>query len=338
MLSFDLPWIFMILPLPILFRLLLTPQDTQHTSALRVPFFQHAKNCHRDTAIGSGSWWHSLLLGLIWLLLVTSAAQPSWVGEPLELPSSGRDLMLAVDISESMKTPDFSLNNQQVDRLVAVKSVLRDFIKRREHDRIGLVLFGSQAYLQTPLTFDRTTVQQLLEEAQIGMAGPQTAIGDGIGLALKRLQAHASASRVLILLTDGANTAGAIKPRKAAELAATSGLKIYTVGVGSDQMVTSGLFGLGRQVVNPSADLDEQTLKDIAKLTDGQYFRAKDLKELNKIYAFIDELEPIEVDKDVVQPKKRLFHWPLTAVLLLSLLLLLSMTQRIPTLHPGSAS
>lgn len=320
MLTFNCPYCLLLLPLPWLVRLWSKAPEVKPTGALRVPFFHTVTALQTTSSVSAPHWPKMVLLSLIWFSCVISATQPVWQGEAIELPASGRDLMLSVDISESMKTPDFTLNGKDVNRLTAVKSVLDAFIERRQQDRIGLVLFGSQAYLQTPLTFDRKTVQQLLSEAQIGIAGPQTAIGDGIGLALKRLQSHASASRVLILLTDGANTAGAIDPLKAAELAAAADLKIYTIGVGSEQMQVSGPFGFSQRTINPSAELDETTLKAIAKTTQGQYFRAKDLKELDQIYRLIDELEPIEVDKELVQPQRSYFHWPLAFAILLSAL------------------
>lgn len=325
MLTFVWWPIWLLLPLPILVRLLWPVyRSQQHDYALRVPFYQRLASLlkpnllPRDTQHPLGLW----LMSLLWVLLLASAARPVWLGEPIELPTSGRDLMLAVDISQSMETPDFEWQGEQINRLVAVKKVVGDFVRRRQHDRIGLVLFGSQAYLQTPLTFDHVTLEKLLAEAQLGMAGPKTAIGDGIGLALKRLRTHASASRVLILLTDGANTAGAVDPIKAAELAAQEKLKIYTIGVGADRLSVRGPFGIGRQEINPSADLDEEALRKIADLTGGQYFRAKDIEELDKIYTLLDKLEPIEIDRASIRPQRDYFYWPLAAALLISVLLL----------------
>jgi Ca-activated chloride channel family protein len=335
MLTFVWWPIWLLLPLPLLVRVLLPRyQSNQHAYALRVPFYQRLATLLKPSVLHNKTQQPSwlLLMSLLWLLLLASASRPVWLGEPIELPATGRDLMLVVDLSQSMETPDFEWQGEQVNRLVAVKKVVGDFITRRQQDRIGLVLFGSQAYLQTPLTFDHVTLKRLLDEAQIGMAGPQTAIGDGIALALKRLRAHASASRVLILLTDGANTAGAVDPIKAAELAAQEKLKIYTIGVGADRLTVSGPFGMGRREINPSADLDEDALKKIAQLTDGQYFRAKDLDELQKIYALLDKLEPIEVDHATIRPQRDYFHWPLTAALLVSLLLL-ALSRRTATLE-----
>ena len=267
-----------------------------------------------------------LLLLLCWFCLIAAATNPQYIGEPVTINSEARDLMLAVDISASMdEFHDMRVKGEQVDRLTAVKSVLEEFIQRRKTDRLGLILFGSQAYLQTPLTFDHETLHQLLREAQIGIAGPRTAIGDAIGLALKRLKDRPSESKVLILLTDGANTAGEISPIQAAELAAQKELKIYTVGVGADEVVVPGLFGsrFGQRRINPSADLDEATLEKIAALTGGQYFRARNTDELRRIYELLDDLEPVEADPEVFRPIKSLFYWPLALVLLVSVLLAL---------------
>ena len=241
--------------------------------------------------------------------------------------------MLAVDLSNSMLQEDLRLKGEQVNRLVAVKSVLHDFIDRRDTDRLGLVLFGSQAYLQTPLTFDKETLRSLLDEAQIGIAGPNTAIGDAIGLALKRLKDRPSSSKVLVLLTDGRNTAGAITPQEAAKLAADKDLKIYTVGVGADEVIVPGIFGsrFGSRRHNPSADLDEDTLKEIAALTGGSYFRAKNTESLRRIYELLDQLEPTEANPETFRPVKALYYWPLCVAFLFSLLI--PLLQLLDSLH-----
>lgn len=212
------------------------------------------------------------------------------------------------------------INSRYTDRITAVKAVVGEFVEKRASDRLGLILFGQQAYLQTPLTFDSKTVNQQLQEAQIGFAGNNTAIGDAIGLAIKRLRGRPAESRVLILLTDGANTAGT-EPLQAAAIAAEAEIRIHTVGVGADEMITRSLFGRNQRV-NPSRDLDEGTLNAIAEQTGGQYFRARDPKELQKIYAEIDRLEPIP-EEQTFRPTRSLLHWPLSAALGFSLLLML---------------
>ncbi|MDX1519578.1 MAG: VWA domain-containing protein, partial [Gammaproteobacteria bacterium] len=265
--------------------------------------------------------WPMWLAILGWCLLVLSAMRPQWLGELIEIPVTGRDLMLAVDLSESMQQDDFVIQGQRVDRLSATKWVAGDFIERRTGDRIGLILFGERAYLQAPLTFDRKTVKTLLYEAAIGLAGRSTAIGDAIGLAVKRLRKNENSDRVLLLLTDGANTAGNVFPKEAAELAAQEGLKIYTIGMGADEMFLQNLFGF--RSYNPSRDLDEETLKEIARITGGRYFRARDTAELEKIYALLDELEPVEKDMQQFRPRTALYFWPLAMAMMIGLVMVI---------------
>ena len=213
--------------------------------------------------------------------------------------------MLAVDISGSMDEKDMLLNNQKATRLALVKQVIGEFVERRQGDRLGLILFGTQAYLQVPLTFDRKTVQTLLDETPIAIAGEKTAIGDAIGLTVKRLRKRPENSRVLVLLTDGVNNAGEMKPLQAAELAVREGIKIYTIGVGADQQVIRGLFF--NQTRNPS-NLDEENLTRIAETTGGHYYRARDQKELEQIYAELDRLEPVEQERETYRPVKALYY------------------------------
>lgn len=322
MIHFEWPWIFLLSPLPVIIRYLFRPVEVVNEAALRVPFINEfdsgSVTDHRIDQTQRLFW----LAILTWCLLIVSAMNPKWLGEFVEIPVSGRDLMLAVDLSGSMEEEDFIINDKRVNRLTATKWVAGEFIERRVGDRLGLILFGEQAYLQTPLTFDRTTVKTLLHESAIGLAGQSTAIGDAIGLAVKRLREQDEQSRVLILLTDGANTTGVVNPVSAAELAAREGLKIYTIGIGADEMVVRTFFGARR--VNPSSDLDETTLQAIADKTGGRYFRARDTKELEEIYALLDELEPIEKDIQRFRPQTALFYWPLAfALLLMSLIIVM---------------
>jgi len=319
MLNFIWPLAFWLLPLPVLAFLLL-PKSGRREAALFVPFYRDVLFFEREIDQSGGKrkvarWF---LLFTIWSLLVTAVARPQWLGDPVPLPTVGRDLMLAVDISGSMAEEDMVLNGRQVTRLALVKKVVNDFIKRRVGDRVGLLLFGTEAYIQAPLTFDRQTVETLLDEALIGFAGKKTSIGDAIGLAVKRLRKRPVGNRVLILLTDGSNTAGSVDPLKAAELAAETGVRIHTIGVGADEMVVRGFFGSQR--VNPSADLDEETLTKIADLTGGKYFRARNPEELEDIYRLIDKLEPIEQESEIFRPVRSLFHLPLAGALILSFL------------------
>ncbi len=318
----EFVWIkfFLILPLPLLVYLLLPRACSTSGRALKVPFFQDLENL-RQTSNGKSSNWLKLLAVIAWILLVCAAARPQWIGEPLSMPISGRDLLLAVDISGSMQAKDMEINRKPVDRLTMIKKVAGEFIERRQGDRIGLILFGTRAYLQAPLSLDRKTVNQLLQEALIGIAGEKTAIGDALGLAVKRLLQRPGERKVLILLTDGANTAGAIDPLKAAELAKEGKLSIYTIGVGADRMMVKSFFG--NRLVNPSADLDEKTLQKIAELTGGRYFRAREKKDLEKIYALLDKLEPVLSEDQALRPIRELFFWPLSGALLLAFLLLL---------------
>lgn len=320
-LAFDYPWCALLAPLPLLVYLL-WPRAQRPAAALRVPFFQQLDGAGATTTRHLRQRTRLGLLLVLWLLLLAAACGPRWIGEPISLPASGRDLLLAVDLSGSMQIEDMRLQNERVQRIVAVKAVLDDFIRRREGDRLGLLLFGSQAYVQAPLTFDRATVGRFLREAQIGFAGEATAIGDAIGLAVKRLRERPGERHVLVLLTDGANTGGSVSPQAAAQIAAQNHVVIYTVGIGADELELPGLLGtrLGARRVNPSQDLDEKTLTEIADVTGGRYFRARDPAELAGIYTLLDALEPVADKNLTYRPERALFFWPLGAALLLSLL------------------
>ncbi len=323
MFHFAWPWIFLLLPLPLFVYLFAKPM-AREKNAVIVPFYQQLTSLKILGGIKSSHHFlsNSLLLILIWLLLLTALAKPQLAGEPIATPSSGRDLLIAVDISDSMDQQDMVIKNRPATRLEMVKHVLQDFIKRREGDRIGLVLFGSNAYLQAPLTFDTKTVAQFLTEAQLGFAGPKTAIGEAIGLSIKRLQAlKASKNRVIILLTDGANTSGEIEPLQAAMLAKQTDVKIYTIGIGADELLIKGFFGQRR--INPSIQLDEKSLVDIATETGGRYFRARETESLEDIYKELDILEPIVQEEQWLRPTRALYMWPLAIALLLTALLAL---------------
>ncbi len=316
------PWLLAALPLPLL-AMLLPAAPQVRTPALRFPMHGALQvTLQKD---GRGARASSRLrLGLAvlaWILLVVAAARPQMVGEPVHMPVTGRNVMLAVDLSGSMQTPDMRSAVQVVSRLAAVKDVAGDFIKRRVGDRLGLILFGDQAYIQAPLTLDRGTVHTLLDEAQIGLAGQQTAIGDAIGLAIKRLRAEPDGNRVLILLTDGASNAGNVDPLKAADLAAHEGVRIYTIGVGADGSMAQGPFGMFQTA---AGDLDEETLKAIAQKTGGRYFRASDVASLAQIYAMLDKIEPRAQDLQTWRPVEELFSWPLALALLLSAIIALA--------------
>lgn len=314
MIHFVWPWLFVLLPLPWLLRKLLPPATSTNDAALQIPFFD---DFLADTSSVPDRWslaTLSMYLAIIaWVLLVLASMRPQWIGELVEIPQSGRDLMVAVDLSGSMEAQDFILKGKRVDRLTATKFIVGEFIQRRIGDRIGLILFGEQAYLQVPLTFDRKTVNELLQESFIGLAGKKTAIGNAIGLAVKRLRHQDEMSRVLVLLTDGANTAGEVDPVSAADIAALDGIKIYTVGIGADKMLVDSFFG--KRQVNPSAELDEETLREIANKTGGKYFRARDIEELEEIYVLLDVLEPIEKNAYTYRPRTALYYLPLSIAL-----------------------
>ncbi len=320
------PWALVLAPLPWLVRRLAPPAHSQDP-ALRAPFFeqwQHMSEAQQGGKNTRGAL-PAIALWLLWLLLLVATARPVWIGEPIELPNSGRDLMLAVDISGSMRIEDMQLGQVVARRIDAVRQLGADFIARRSGDRLGLILFGSNAYVQSPLSFDTSTVKRFLLEAQIGFAGQETAIGDAIGLAVKRLKERPAESRVLILLTDGQDTASSVKPLDAAKLAGNLGIRIYTIGIGADEMTLPGLFGssFGSRQVNPSAELDEAGLQEIAKITGGQYFRARNPQELANIYQLLDQLEPVEQETATYRPRQALGYLPLLLALAISFLLAL---------------
>lgn len=325
MFELQYPWLLLLLPLPL--AMAFAPAKERTEAALRAPFFARAQQLLGQVGLDPSAQTQRRLwlLWLIWLLAVVAASAPKWVGEPIKMPSNGRDLMMAVDMSESMRETDMVDQGRRITRLMAVKKVVGNFVERRKSDRLGLILFADQAYLQAPLTYDRDTVDQLLQEAEIGIAGRATAIGDAIGLAVKRLRDKPAQSRVLVLLTDGANTAGELQPSQAADLALQAGVKIYTIAFGADSMEVPGFFGTRR--INPSADLDEKTMQEIADKTGGKYFRARNIEELDSIHHQLDQLEPIEADAETFRPEESLFYWPLAAALLLSFLLALAQLQ-----------
>ncbi len=333
MLNLAYPWLLFLLPLPWFFR----PRgEAVPVAAPHLPTNHWLVDLPGVTGLTrrTGTWRRWVVL-VAWLALVVALARPQWIGAPVNTPVSGRDIMLAVDISPSMQTQDMVINDHQVSRLTALKHVVSDFVAKRKGDRIGLILFGTQPYIQAPLTFDHKTLKQLLDEAQAGMAGRATAIGDAIGLAVKRLRNRPEKERVLILLTDGANNAGALPPEKAAQIAAHAHVKIYTIGIGAESMLEQGFFGIQR--VNPSQDMDVGLLKKIAHTTGGKFFRAKSAPELAMIYQAINQLEPIKLESRAYRPTTDLFYWPLAIAITLLLLVWVSRT-RIMTLMARRAT
>jgi Ca-activated chloride channel homolog len=285
-------------------------------AAVRVPFFREARSWSAREASVRGRDRLAIAV-LAWLLLVGAACRPQWVGPPVDLPVTGRDLFLAVDLSGSMRVRDLVLDGRPANRLQVVQRVAGEFIDRRRGDRVGLLLFGTRAYLQAPLTQDLATVRGLLDEVTIGLPGEQTAIGDAIGLSVKHLRERPGDSRVLVLLTDGANTAGVADPLEAAAMAARERIRIYAIGVGAPPGELPNLPGM--QAAGRGSELDEPVLEAIAERTGGHYFRARNTAELESIYAHIDELEPLAGEGELVRPVRELFHWPLGAAVLVVL-------------------
>lgn len=315
MLTLAWPWVLAALPLPLLARWLLPAAPQRPGRALHLPFFGELPGAGAGGS-GRAARWRSLLAWLAWVLLVLAAARPQWLGEPVQVPIAGRDLVLAVDVSGSMAQQDYRLNGRAADRLDVVKAVAGRFIERRAGDRMGLVLFGSRAYLQTPLTYDRDTVRNMLQDAVIGLAGRETAIGDAIALAVKRLRRQPLDNRVLILLTDGTNTAGNISPLDAAHLAAKAGVRIYTIGIGGGSVGVRSPFGM---LLQQGSDLDPDTLRAIARATGGRFFEATDAAQLQRIYTELDRLEPSVRDSRSFRPMQALFMWPAGGALMLTL-------------------
>lgn len=315
MFTFAWPVAFFLLPLIWIVQKYLAKSQMHNVTMLRVPFISRIKSLNQKATseMRYSHYFKQFFAMLAWSLLVVACANPQWLGDSLPIKQEGRNIMLAIDLSKSMEIPDLQQNNSEANRLQIVKAVANEFIEKRQGDKLGLILFGSKAYLQTPLTFDRKTIHNMLEDATIGLAGERTAIGDAIALSVKKFSSENIKSRILILLTDGANNSGTIDPLKATELAKDQQIKIYTIGIGASKLLINGFFG--KQMINPSADLDETLLKKIADLTQGQYFRAEDDKTLMNILESINQLEPISAEAKTARPITALFYWPLAAAL-----------------------
>lgn len=314
MLEFLWPWAFILLIVPFLVRLV-PPASESIGAAIRAPFTARWQRLKGDSRVSANvSTLRVVGLFLAWALIVAAIARPQWVGEPIELPNTGRDLMLSLDLSGSMQIRDMQVGNRTISRVEAVKAIASDFTERRVGDRVGLILFGSKAYVQAPLTFDITTVTQFIREAQLGFAGEDTAIGDSLGLAIKRLRDRPALSRVLILLTDGQDTASSVDPMEAAALAAQQNVKVYTIGISRNLGTNSARGG----------EVDEALLRAIAEATGGEYFRARDPRELQAIYGIIDQLEPVEQDASTFRPQRALGYWAMLGALCVGAIVLLT--------------
>lgn len=326
MISISYPWAFLLLILPFIVHRFFRPVSGLHGDALRVPFLKEISRINvlsgslwgRASGKGRSSGW--LMLYIAWTFLCFAATRPQWVGEPVRISNYGRDILLVTDISNSMREPDFSYQNQRIDRLTAVKLAADSFIRGRPNDRIGLILFGTRAYLQSPATFDKQAVLDILWSTDAGMAGQSTAIGDAVGLALKNLrnEKQASDGKIMILLTDGENNDGSLSMPEVLKMAKDENVKIYTIGVGAANRIISSFFGINVPQVD---SLDEESLRQLAAETKGNYFRASDTKGLQRIYQEIDRLEPALDEEQFVQESKDLFFYPLAAALFVVLLL-----------------
>jgi len=311
MLRLDYPWMFLLFGLPLLVRWL-APAYRERTPSLRVPFFEDyarvTKAAPREGAvILKAGRVQALLVWLAWGLLVVALARPQWVGDPIVRTESGRDLLMAVDLSGSMETRDFAdENGERLSRLEVAKRVLDDFMTQRQGERIGLVFFGTAPFLQVPFTRDHQTCRALLQEAQVRMAGPRTMVGDTIGLAIRLFENSTVVDRILILLTDGNDTGSKVPPTEAARIAAERDIRIYPIAIGDPKSV-------GEQ------ELDIETLQEMAEVTGGRFFQANDQEKLRAAYARVDDLEPAEFETFSYRPKTPLFQWPLAGFLVLGL-------------------
>ncbi len=305
------PWVLLLLPAPWLVWRFLPPHREQ-VPALRFPFFRRiAEAAGTEPQAGSvilrRRRLQMIVAVLVWLCLVVAAARPERVGEPIEVEKAARDVVLAIDISGSMDARDFvAADGDRVQRLEAVKRVVGRFIDARDGDRVALIVFGTKAFVQAPFTEDLQTVRGLLDQTEVGMAGPHTVIGDAIGLAIRTFEGSEIQQRLLILLSDGADTGSRMTPANAAEIAARNGVDIFTIGVGDAE-------GQGEQRV------DLVALQDIATRARGQFFFADDETGLASVYGRIDALSPRKVETLSFRPREPLAHWPLGAAVILAL-------------------
>ena len=309
MFSFLSIFVAFLFPLPWIVRWVLKPvsEGNLQLGAIKVPFFERLKkiSASKTTSLHRTSLWSILA----WFFLVMAAMRPVWLGSPIPVQNNARNIMLALDVSGSMGEEDFDLRGHPVTRLDMLKILTDDFITSRTGDNVGLVIFGSEAYIYAPLSPDIKTLRELNGEIGIGIAGTQTAIGEALALATQNSASVPAESRIVILMSDGYANAGSVNVEEGLKLAKNQGVKVYTVGIGSTAKLMQDFFGTIQ--VNPSLDLDEQTLKKIADETGGQYFRAKTTKDLSEIYEIINKLEPVEQNEHFITPRKELFYYPL---------------------------
>lgn len=316
--EFGWPLLFWMLPLPLLFRKVLPPVRGGKQGALKVPFFSVIQDLPFSLSFSRPYMLRMGLLWVIWILLVTAAADPHKVGGLEEADRKGRSLLLAVDISASMSRPDVLFNSKQVARFEAVRHLGADFLTGRRGDRVGLILFGTLPYLYVPPTFDTFTASEMLKGASVGLAGDRTAIGDTIALAVKTFEESKRENRVLVLLTDGANTAGSIQPIQALSLARYAGVRIFPIAFGGDEAITKDASG---RHFPPDPQMNVDLLKELAQGTGGRFFNAAGTQALKEVYRQIESIEPVSEGAVFVRPVKRYFFYPLGAALFLSFLL-----------------
>lgn len=308
-----LPWVWLLFPLPA-FIYWLTPSYAIEKPAVRVPWFARmvtltGRSSHQAGVVLTRKWWEWLLLIGMWLSILAALSRPQIIHPPVIQNTSVRDLMLVVDLSGSMDTQDFTdSSGAKVDRLSAVKKVLNTFLSERDGDRVGLIVFGNAAFVQVPFTQDLNVTRQLLNETAVRMAGPRTAFGDAIGLAITLFEHSQVEEKVLIALTDGNDTGSQIPPIQAAKIAAQRNITLHVVGVGDPKAA-------GEEA------LDEVLLKSVAEATGGEYFFAEDSNRLNDIYQVLNDLNTQRVDTQQYRPREDIFYWPLGMGLLLSFLL-----------------
>lgn len=312
MFQFASPWMFLLLPVPLLIYYL-APAYREPRLAVRVPFMDllyqlTGRGGREKAALSRRTAMQLAQVVLVWVALVVALARPTWMDQPVvrELPM--RDLLVALDLSGSMDTTDFTdPSGQTMNRLEAATQVLDSFLSRRDGDRVGLIFFGSAAFVQAPFTEDLDVVRELLGEAQVRMLGPRTMLGDAIGVAIRLFERSEVDDRVLIVLTDGNDTGSMVPPLRAAEIAADNGVTIFTIAMGDPEAA-------GEQA------LDQVTLQAVADKTRGEYFHADDREELERIYQTLDQLNPRQVESLSYRPEHELYFWPGGFAIVLSLL------------------
>ena len=320
MFQFLWPFSVLLFPLPWIVKYLSTHRASgnENSDSLWVPFFDPFKKILGEIRPSISIQKIHFILILAWAFLILAAMRPQYIGKEQPLPTEYRHLMLVLDVSDSMAEQDFIINGKPVSRLHMVKVLANDFLTKRKGDAVGLTLFGEEAYIYVPLTPDIETSKKMLAEVDLGIAGSRTAMGDALALALKNMKDIPAESKVIVLLSDGYANAGQLTPDKVLEIAKSMGVKIYTIGIGAEQIPVWSFLGMKMQ--NPSLDLDEKTLQKIAQETGGQYFRAKTTADLEQIYSKIDTLEPVSSDEKTVRPITELFYIPVILSMLLFML------------------